>query len=327
MAKIFITRRLPEEGLRLLKEHELEIYEGDAPPSKEEIIEGVKDKDVLICLLTDKIDAEVMDSAPNLKIIANYAVGIDNIDVEEATKRGILVTNTPGVLTETVADLAWALLMAIARRIVEGDKFMREGKFKGWAPLLMLGSDVYGKTIGIIGAGRIGSAVARRAKGFNMRILYYSRKRNEKLEEECNAKYVDLETLLKEADFVSLHTPLTEETYHMIGEKELKMMKPTAYLINTARGKCVDEDALVKALKEGWIKGAALDVFENEPAIHPELKKLDNVVLTPHIGSASYETRSKMAVMVAKNVIAALEGKLPPNCVNPEAYGKSERNK
>ena len=327
MAKIFITRRLPEEGLRLLKEHELEIYEGDAPPSKEEIIEGVKDKDVLICLLTDKIDAEVMDSAPNLKIIANYAVGIDNIDVEEATKRGILVTNTPGVLTETVADLAWALLMAIARRIVEGDKFMREGKFKGWAPLLMLGSDVYGKTIGIIGAGRIGSAVARRAKGFNMRILYYSRKRNEKLEEECNAKYVDLETLLKEADFVSLHTPLTEETYHMIGEKGLKMMKPTAYLINTARGKCVDENALVKALKEGWIKGAALDVFENEPAIHPELKKLDNVVLTPHIGSASYETRSKMAVMVAKNVIAALEGKLPPNCVNPEAYGKSERNK
>jgi len=327
MAKIFITRRLPEEGLRLLKEHELEIYEGDAPPSKEEIIEGVKDKDALICLLTDKIDAEVMDSAPNLKIIANYAVGIDNIDVEEATKRGILVTNTPGVLTETVADLAWALLMAIARRIVEGDKFMREGKFKGWAPLLMLGSDVYGKTIGIIGAGRIGSAVARRAKGFNMRILYYSRKRNEKLEEECNAKYVDLETLLKEADFVSLHTPLTEETYHMIGEKGLKMMKPTAYLINTARGKCVDENALVKALKEGWIKGAALDVFENEPAIHPELKKLDNVVLTPHIGSASYETRSKMAVMVAKNVIAALEGKLPPNCVNPEAYGKSERNK
>ena len=322
MAKIFITRRLPEEGLRLLKEHELEIYEGDAPPSKEEIIEGVKDKDALICLLTDKIDAEVMDSAPNLKIIANYAVGIDNIDVEEATKRGILVTNTPGVLTETVADLAWALLMAIARRIVEGDKFMREGKFKGWAPLLMLGSDVYGKTIGIIGAGRIGSAVARRAKGFNMRILYYSRKRNEKLEEECNAKYVDLETLLKEADFVSLHTPLTEETYHMIGEKGLKMMKPTAYLINTARGKCVDENALVKALKEGWIKGAALDVFENEPAIHPELKKLDNVVLTPHIGSASYETRSKMAVMVAKNVIAALEGKLPPNCVNPEAYGK-----
>jgi len=327
MAKIFITRRLPEEGLRLLKEHELEIYEGDAPPSKEEIIEGVKDKDALICLLTDKIDAEVMDSAPNLKIIANYAVGIDNIDVEEATKRGILVTNTPGVLTETVADLAWALLMAIARRIVEGDKFMKEGKFKGWAPLLMLGSDVYGKTIGIIGAGRIGSAVARRAKGFNMRILYYSRKRNEKLEEECNAKYVDLETLLKEADFVSLHTPLTEETYHMIGEKGLKMMKPTAYLINTARGKCVDENALVKALKEGWIKGAALDVFENEPAIHPELKKLDNVVLTPHIGSASYETRSKMAVMVAKNVIAALEGKLPPNCVNPEAYGKSERNK
>ena len=319
MAKIFITRRLPEEGLKMLEGHEVEIYEGDAPPSKEEIIEGVKDKDALICLLTDKIDSEVMDASPSLKIIANYAVGYDNIDVSEATKRGIFVTNTPGVLTETVADLAWALIMAIARRIVEGDKFMREGKFKGWAPMLLLGSDVHGKTLGIIGAGRIGQAVARRAKGFNMRILYYSRRRKEDFEKECDAEYVDLKTLLRESDFISLHTPLTPETYHMIGENELKMMKSSAYLINTGRGKCVDEKALVKALKEGWIRGAALDVFENEPEIEPELKELDNVVLTPHIGSASYETRSRMAVMVAENVLAALKGKMPPNCINPEA--------
>jgi len=319
MAKIFITRRLPEEGLKMLDEHEVEIFEGDAPPSKQEIIEGTRGKDALICLLTDKIDSEVMNASSNLKIIANYAAGYDNIDIDEATKRGIFVTNTPGVLTETVADLAWALILAAARRIVEGDKFMRGGKFKGWAPMLLLGSDVYGKTLGIVGAGRIGQAVAKRAKGFNMRILYYSRKRKENFEKECNAEYVDLETLLREADFVSLHTPLTPETYHMIGEKELKMMKSSAYLINTGRGKCVDEKALVKALKEGWIRGAALDVFENEPEIEPELKELENVVLTPHIGSASYETRSRMAVMVAENVLAALKGEIPPNCINPEA--------
>ncbi len=325
MAKIFITRKLPEEGLKLLEKHEIEIYEGDAPPTKEEIIEGLKGKDALICLLTDKIDADVMDSSPNLKIIANYAVGFDNIDLKEATKRGIIVTNTPGVLTETVADLTWALIMAIARRIVEGDKFMRQGKFKGWAPLLLLGSDLYGKTLGIIGAGRIGTAVAKRASGFNMKILYYSRKRNEKMEKEYNAKFVDLETLLKESDFVSLHVPLTRETYHLIGKEELKLMKPTAYLINTARGKCIDEEALVEALKKGWIKGAALDVFENEPEVHPELKKLENVVLTPHIGSASYETRAKMAEIVAKNVLAALKGELPPNCLNPEAWSEMKK--
>jgi len=321
MAKIFITRRLPEEGIKMLEEHELEIYEGDIPPSKEEIIEGVRGKDALICLLTDKIDGEVMDSSPNLKIIANYAVGIDNIDLEEANKRGIVVTNTPGVLTETVADLTWALMMSISRRIVEGDEFMRKGKFKGWAPLLMLGGDVYGKTLGIIGAGRIGKAVAKRAKGFNMKIIYYSRKRKKEME-EIGADFVDLPTLLKESDFVSLHIPLTKETYHLIGEKEFKMMKSSAYLINTARGKCIDEGALVKALKEGWIRGAALDVFENEPHVMPELKELKNVVITPHIGSASYETRSKMAVMVAENVLAALNGKMPPNCVNPDAWKK-----
>ncbi|MCD6512397.1 MAG: D-glycerate dehydrogenase [Thermoplasmata archaeon] len=320
MARIFITRRLPEEGLRMLEGHDIEIYEGDAPPSKEEIIEGVRNKDALICLLTDKIDSEVMDASPKLKIIANYAVGYDNIDIREATKRGIVVTNTPGVLTETVADLAWALIMSIARRIVEGDEFMREGKFKGWAPMLMLGGDIYGKTLGIIGAGRIGRAVAKRARGFDMKILYYSRKRNEEME-SYGGKFVDMETLLKKADFVTLHVPLTEETYHMIGERELKMMKKTAYLINTARGKCVDEDALYRALANREIAGAALDVFENEPSVHEGLLRLKNVVLTPHIGSASYETRSRMAVMVVEDVLAVLNGQKPKNCVNPEVYG------
>ncbi len=325
MAKIFITRRLPEEGLKLLKGHEIEIYEGDAPPSKEEIIRGVRGKDALICLLTDKIDAEVMKNGKNLKIIANYAVGIDNIDIEEATKRGIFVTNTPGVLTETVADLAWALMMAIARRIVEGDEFMRQKKFKGWAPMLLLGRDIYGKTLGVIGAGRIGKAFARRAAGFSMRILYYSKHRDNEFEKETNARFAGLHELLKESDFISLHLPLTKDTYHIIGENELRMMKKTSYLINTSRGKCVDEKALLKALKEGWIAGAALDVYEYEPEINEELISLKNVLLAPHIGSASYETRTKMAIMVAENVISALNGDIPPQCVNPEAieYRKS----
>jgi glyoxylate reductase len=319
MAKIFITRRLPEEGLELLKGHEIEIYEGDAPPSREEIIERVREKDALICLLTDKIDAEVMENGKNLKVIANYAVGIDNIDIAEATKRGIFVTNTPGVLTETVADLAWALMMAIARRIVEGDEFMRQKKFKGWAPMLLLGRDIYGKTLGVVGLGRIGKAFARRASGFSMKILYYSRKRDEEFEKETGANFVSLKELLEESDFVSLHLPLTKETYHIIGEKELKMMKKTAYLINTSRGKCIDEKALIKALREGWIEGAALDVYENEPEVSDEILSLKNVVLAPHIGSASHETRSGMAVMVAENVLSALNGKIPPQCLNPEA--------
>jgi len=315
-----MTRRLPDIAIKMLNEHELEIYEGDIPPSKEEIMEGVRGKDALICLLTDPIDKEVIDASPSLKIIANYAVGYDNIDVEYATKKGIVVTNTPGVLTETVADLTWALILSIARRICEGDEFMRQGKFKGWAPLLMLGGDIYGKTLGIIGAGRIGRAVARRAKGFNMNVIYYSRHRNEEIEREANAKYADLDELLAKSDFVSLHVPLTEETYHMIGWKELNKMKRTAYLINTARGKCIDEDALYRALKKGVIAGAALDVFENEPSVHEGLKELKNVILTPHIGSASLETRTRMAEIVARNVIAVLDGKRAPNCVNHEVY-------
>ena len=325
--KVFVTRRILEEGLNMLRErYDVEVSDYDGIIPREMLLKKVKGADALLSLLTDNIDAEVMDAAgPNLKIIANYAVGYNNIDVEEATKRGIMVTNTPGVLTETTADFAWTLLMAIARRIVEADKFVREGKFRGWEPMLLLGTDVFGATLGIVGFGRIGQAMARRALGFNMRVLYYDNSRiDEQIEKELKATFVDLPTLLKESDFVTLHVPLTKQTHHLIGEKELKMMKKDAYLINTARGPVVDEKALVKALKEGWIKGAALDVFENEPEIEPELLKLDNVVLAPHIASASYATRSKMSVMVAENIIKALNGEVPPNLVNPEVLQKKK---
>jgi glyoxylate reductase len=325
--KVFVTRKILEEGLNMLRErYDVEVSDYDGVIPREMLLEKVKGVDALLSLLTDKIDAEVMDAAgPNLKIIANYAVGYNNIDVEEATKRGIMVTNTPGVLTETTADFAWTLLMAIARRIVEADKFVREGKFRGWEPMLLLGTDVFGATLGIVGFGRIGQAMARRALGFNMRVLYYDNSKvDEQLEKELKATFVDLPTLLKESDFVTLHVPLTKQTHHLIGEKELKMMKKDAYLINTARGPVVDEKALVKALKEGWIKGAALDVFENEPEIEPKLLKLDNVVLAPHIASASYATRSKMSVMVAENIIKALNGEVPPNLVNPEVLQKKK---
>jgi glyoxylate reductase len=325
--KVFVTRKILEEGLNMLRErYDVEVSDYDGVIPREMLLKKVKGADALVSLLTDNIDAEVMDAAgPNLKIIANYAVGYNNIDVEEATKRGIMVTNTPGVLTETTADFAWTLLMAIARRIVEADKFVREGKFRGWEPMLLLGTDVFGATLGIVGFGRIGQAMARRALGFNMRVLYYDNSRvDEQIEKELKAAFVDLPTLLKESDFVTLHVPLTKQTHHLIGEKELKMMKKDAYLINTARGPVVDEKALVKALKEGWIKGAALDVFENEPEIEPELLKLDNVVLAPHIASASYATRSKMSVMVAENIIKALNGEVPPNLVNPEVLQKKK---
>lgn len=318
--RVFITRMLPQPAIDMLKERfDVDIYQEDRAIPREVLLERVKGVDALLPLLTDKIDAEVMDAAgPNLKIIANYAVGYDNIDVEEATRRGIVVTNTPGVLTETTADLAWALLMAIARRIVEADKFTRAGKFKGWGPMMFLGSDVYGKTLGIVGAGRIGTAVAMRSKGFNMKVLYTDVRRNETLERELGARKVELDELLKEADFISLHVPLTPETHHLIGERELKMMKKTAYLINTSRGPVIDEKALVEALKNGEIAGAALDVFENEPELTPGLAELDNVVLTPHIGSASVETRTRMATLAAENIIAYFEGRRPPTAVNPE---------
>ncbi len=324
--KVFVTRTIPQEGLKMLYDHfDVQVSDYDGVIPKQMLIEKVKGVDGLLCLLTDTVDREVMDAAgPQLKVIANYAVGYNNIDIEEATKRGIMVTNTPGVLTETTADLAWALMMAISRRIVEGDKFVRAGKFRGWEPMLLLGTDLHGATLGIIGFGRIGQAVAKRALGFDMKVLYYSRSRiSEQIEKELKATYVDLNTLLRESDFVTLHLPLTKQTYHLIKEEQLRMMKKESYLINTARGPVVDEKALVKALKNNWIRGAALDVFENEPQIEPELLKMDNVVLTPHLGSASYRTRTRMSVMAAENIIKALMGEIPPNLVNTEILKKN----
>ena len=316
--KVFVTRRIPEKGLRMLEErYDVVVNPEDRVLTKEEIIEGVRDADALLCLLTDPIDKDVIDAGKKLRIISNYAVGYNNIDVEYASKKGIIVTNTPGVLTETTADLAWALLMAVARRVVEGDRFMREGKFRGWAPMLMLGTDIHGKTLGIVGMGKIGQAVARRAVGFGMKVIYYSRKRKPEIEKEIGAEFVDLPTLMRESDFISLHVPLTPETKNMIDREMLELMKPEAYLINTARGEVIDEPYLIEMLKRKRIRGAALDVFWGEPLnVNPELYGLDNVVLAPHMGSASLETRTKMAVMAAQAIIDVFEGRNPKNRVN-----------
>jgi len=319
--KVYVTRELPERGSKIIKERfDVEVWPEYAPPPKKVILEKVRNADALASLLSDKIDAEVFDAAPRLKIVAQIAVGFDNIDIQEATQRGIYVTNTPEVLTETTADFAWALLMAVARRVVEADKYVRTEQWKvSWHPSMMLGRDVYGATIGIVGAGRIGYAVARRAKGFDMKILFYDVIPRPEMEKELGAKRVDLDTLLEESDFVSIHVPLMKETYHMINAEKLKLMKKTAYLINNSRGPVVNEKALYEALKEGRIAGAGLDVFEQEPIpVANPLLKLDNVVVAPHISSASYETRSKMAEMVAENLVAFFDGKKPPNLVNPE---------
>ncbi|MGQ9506272.1 MAG: glyoxylate reductase [Candidatus Bathycorpusculaceae bacterium] len=316
--KVYVTRELPERGLKIIKEHfDAEVWPEYAPPPKKIIIEKARNVDALATLLSDKIDAEVFDAAPKLKIVAQMAVGFDNIDIPEATKRGIYVTNTPEVLTDTTADFAWALLLAVARRVVEADKYVRSGQWKvGWHPMMMQGRDVHGATLGIVGAGRIGFAVAKRATGFDMKILFYDVVPRPEME-KLGAKKVDMETLLRESDFVSIHVPLMKETYHLINEDKLKLMKKTAYLINNSRGPVVDEKALYKALKEGRIAGAALDVFEQEPTpVDNPLLKLDNVVVAPHISSASYETRSKMAEMVAENLVAFFKGEKPPNLVN-----------
>lgn len=319
--RIFLTRRIPEEGTeRLQDDFSLKIWPGKEPPPANILSEAIKDVDGLITTVSDKIDARLITSAKALKIIAQYAVGIDNIDIEAATRLGVYVTNTPEVLTETTADTTWALLMAVARRIVEADNYLREGKWKaGWAPLMFLGRDVYGKTLGIVGLGRIGASIARRATGFNMKVLYYDITRRMDIEAEFGLEFVDFKRILKESDFVTIHTPLTERTRGLFGEREFKAMKRTAYLVNAARGPIVDEAALAKALQEGWIAGAALDVFEEEPISQKSpLLKLANVVLVPHIGSASVETRTRMAIMVAENLLKFFRGKTPPNLVNPE---------
>ena len=315
MPKVFVTRQIPDAGIKLMKEagFEVEISDFDGVLPREQLLAKVKRADAILSLLTDKIDAEVMDAAgPQLKIVANYAVGYDNIDVKTLTERGVIVTNTPDVLTESVAEHAIALIFALAHRIVESDQFMREGKFVGWAPMLFLGNDIVGKTLGLVGMGRIGGNVAKRlCDGFGIKILYYDRARSEDIEKQYKMEYVDLETLFKNSDFVSIHLPLTPETKHLIGEAQLAMMKKTAYLINTARGPIVDENALVAALKNGVIKGAALDVYENEPKMAEGLAQLPNTVLTPHTASATEETRSVMSELAAKNIIAVLSGQPP----------------
>ncbi len=295
------------------KGFEVDVSDFDGVLPREQLLQKAKGADAILSLLTDKIDGEVMEAAgPQLKIVANYAVGYDNLDLAAAKQRNVIMTNTPDVLTESVAEHTIALMFAIARRIVESDQFMRDGKYTAWAPMLFLGNDLANKTLGLVGLGRIGAAVAKRMHdGFEMKILYYDVKRNEELEKQYHLEYKDLDSLLKESDFISIHVPLMPATKHLIGEPQFKIMKKTAYLINTSRGPVVDEKALVSALKSGEIKGAALDVYEEEPKMAPGLAELPNTVLTPHTASATEETRSAMSELAAKNIIAVLDGQLP----------------
>lgn len=316
--RVLITLDIPEIGVRILEKHcEVEVNKKDVALSKKELIERVYDKHALCCGAEDVIDAEIMNVASHLKIIARYGVGYDKVDVEAATQRGILVTNTPGVLTEAVADMTWCLLLGLARRIVEADTFTRNGLFKRSGSRTLMGIDVKEKTLGIIGAGKIGTAVAKRSLGFEMKILYHDVVRNEKLE-KIGARKVELKYLLANSDFVTLHVSLTDDTLHLIGEEELALMKETAYLINTSRGQVVDECALVKALARKQIAGAGLDVYENEPHITKELLKMKNVLLTPHIGSTSKEIRDAMAMMMTNDCITVLKGENPSHLVNSQ---------
>jgi len=320
---IFVTRKLPHAAMALLEENfQMECNPHDRVLLREELLDAVAGKEGILSLLTDTMDGEVMDSAGNnLKIIANYAVGFNNIDVGAATKRKIAVSNTPGVLTDTTADLAMALILAVARRIVESDIYTRAEKYMGWDPLLFMGSDVHHKTLGILGFGRVGQALAKRAAGFDMKILYHDMFRvDPEIEKKVGATYVDQNTLLKTSDYISIHVPLTPETTGLIDSDTLSLMKPSAFVINTARGEIIREADLVKALTEKKIAGAGLDVFENEPKIHPGLLKMNNVVILPHIGSASMETRTKMGLIAASNLIAKFKGEIPPNCLNPEIF-------
>ena len=308
MARVFVTRRLPGPAIgRLARSHEVDLWPGPDPPPRADLVERTGEAEGLLSLLTDPIDVELLDAAPNLKAIANYAVGTDNVDLDAATRRGIPVGNTPDVLTETTADLAFALMLAVARRIVEGDAYVRAGRWGEWRPDLLLGHDLHGSTLGIVGYGRIGKAVARRARGFGMTVIHG----------------VPLDELLERSDFVSLHAPLTAQTRGLIGAAELERMKPTAILVNTARGPMVDTHALAEALHGGEIAGAGLDVTDPEPlaADHP-LLKAPNLVVAPHIGSASHRTREAMADMAVDNLLAALAGERMPHCANPEVYDR-----
>lgn len=322
MAKIYVTRRVPQAGIKKLekKGYEVAVNPEDRVLAKDELMAELKKQpyDAVLCLLTDTIDADVLSATgTQCKIFANYAVGFDNIDLAAAKDHGMMITNTPGVLTETVAEHAVTLMLAVAHRVAEADTFVRAGKYKGWAPMLLLGADLAGKTVGILGLGRIGSRVAHHVgHGFDCKVIYHDVKRNEEFEKEFNAEFkANIEDVLREADFVSVHVPLLDSTRHLINAERLGIMKRTAFLINTSRGPVVDEAALVEALKHEVIRGAGLDVFEHEPELASGLRDLPNVVLTPHLASATEETRSKMAELAADNIIAALEGGTPPNLV------------
>lgn len=321
--RIAVTRRIPESGLQLLADSvDVSLWEGSVPPSRAELVTLAKGADGLLTLLSDRVDGALLDQLPSLRVVSNYAVGFDNIDVPACTARGVAVCTTPDVLTDTTADFAFALLMAVARRVKESADSVQGGEWLSWDPLGFLGHDIFGATLGIIGMGRIGSAVARRARGFDMRILYTDRGERAGGELEVSGQRVDLDTLLLDSDFVSLHVPLTAETRGMIGRRELELMKRSAILINTARGPVVDTEALADALEAGVIWGAGLDVTEPEPlpATH-RLPRLPRVIVTPHIASATATTRSRMAELAARNALAVLQGETPPRCLNPEVLG------
>ncbi len=311
--KIFISGNIPDAGIKFLKDkkYEVEVYKGSNPIGKTELKKRIRNADAVISLLSDKFDKEIIDAAAKCKIIANYAVGFNNIDVRYANEKGIIVTNTPDVLTDSTADLAIALMLACARRIVEAEKFLRDRKFNGWKPRLMLGVELKEKIFGILGAGRIGTATAVRAKAFGMKIIYFSNHKNQYLDESLGAKKVSLTQLLKKSDIVSLHLPLNKKSFHLLDKEKLLLMKKSAILINTARGEVVNEKELIKILKAGKIRCAGLDVYENESGINPEFYKLKNAVLLPHIGSATEESRNEMALLAAKNVDKVLNGKKP----------------
>ena len=320
--RVYVTRRIPDAGLALLRERfDVSMNEEDRPLTRPELLAAIADVDGVLTLLTDRIDGEVMDASTSVKGYANYAVGYDNLDVAAATARKIPLSNTPDVLTDATADMAWALLFAVARRVVESDAVMRSGRWGGWGPLQFIGGDITGATLGIIGAGRIGAAMARKSRGFGMTVLYSDAFRNEALEREVGARRVELDELLAESDYVSVHVPLLPETRHLINAGTLRKMKPTAYLINTARGPIVDEAALVEALRAGVIAGAGLDVYEAEPKMASGLAELPNVVITPHVASATKRSRDDMATLAARNLIAMVEGSRPETCINPEIYG------
>ncbi|MDE2816511.1 MAG: D-glycerate dehydrogenase [Chloroflexota bacterium] len=323
--KVYVTRRIPESGINLLQQScDVEIWDSDDVVPRDVFLEAVADKDGVLCLLTDKVDAETLDVAKNAKIFANMAVGFDNIDVDECTKRGVMASNTPGVLTDTTADFAFTLLMAAARRIREGHEFVHAGKWETWGPLLLMGQDIHHATLGLIGLGRIGTEMARRGQGFSMRVIYNDVVRREDLEQELGLEYADFDTVLKESDFVSLHVPYMPATHHLISTEQLALMKESAILINTARGAIVDPQALYTALKSGEIWAAGLDVTEPEPIpMDDPLLTLDNCLIAPHIASASFNTRNDMSELAANNILAALSGKRPPTILNPEVLEDS----